>query len=83
MMKPTIHLNGSGRATLVSQALDAKHAIGLAVLALEAAAPNARDYYPQGPLAYGKAAAEHRERLEKLQSVYREIVELHEHAVDG
>jgi len=42
------------------------------------AAPNARDYYPQGPDAYAQAAREHGSRIERLRAVLEEIAQLHE-----
>lgn len=42
--------------SLIEQLLDADAAIGEAVRALGEAAPNPRDYYPQGPDAYTVAA---------------------------
>ena len=40
-------------------------------------APNARDYYPQGPDAFNKAADEHEARmsaLAKMREDFREVV---------
>lgn len=79
MRLPTIHLNGTSKAAL----LDAYEAAGSAVLAaseaLAEAAPNARDYYPQGDGAFKQAQEEHNVRMMKLNSVLFELQQLAEH----
>lgn len=79
MQKPTIHLNGSGKRHLADTYRDANEALYQAIKALEQAAPNARDYYPQGPDAYRQASKEHAERLAKLVQIRQEIDELCDH----
>jgi hypothetical protein len=83
MMAPTIHMNGTGRQRLLSDAIAAGDAVLAAIERLAAAAPNARDYYPLGPTAYRTAAAEHDGRVERLRSVYRELAELAEAIANG
>ncbi len=66
MMTPSIHLNGTTRDLLLDQAVDAIGALRTAIEAVMRTAPNARDYYPQGPDAFTKASAEHQDRLSRL-----------------
>ena len=47
MIKPTIHLNGTSKDVLAKQYNDAVVLLRGALQAMEDAAPNARDYYPQ------------------------------------
>ena len=70
---PTVHLNGTGREGLVEPLRAALSALRAASRAVESAAPNARDYYPQGAGAYEAAAREHASRLAKIESVTREL----------
>jgi hypothetical protein len=76
MQLPTIHLNGTSKAELIEQLCEASQAIDLAYSALKQAAPNGRDYYPQGPEAYTAARAQHEDRLRRLDAVKAEIDEL-------
>lgn len=73
---PTIHINGTSLEVLSKQYTDAAIAVSNAISALYSAAPNARDYYVQGPDAYNHAAKDHAERINKLNSVYRELEEI-------
>jgi hypothetical protein len=73
MMKPTIHLNGTSRSEIERQLGEAAAKVQDAIKAVCAAGPNGRDYYPQGAAALDQAMAEHRSRVERLESVYREI----------
>ncbi len=59
MLLPSIHLNGTSAEQLLEQACEAGNAVRAAIVALEAAGPNARDYYPQGDDAFTRARAEH------------------------
>lgn len=70
---PTVHLNGTRGADLVSQHRDASDAVREAMELLAAAAPHGRDYYVQGPDAYIKARAEHDARMGALRKVYEEL----------
>lgn len=78
MQTPTIHLNGTSKEALLEQWEEAYNALRIAIEKLAAAAPNGRDYYPQGPDAFAKATEEHRERLRKLTTVHAELQELAE-----
>ena len=83
MTKPTIHLNGTGKESLLQQTLDAAHAIQAAMDALSNAMPNARDYYPQGPDAIKQAYAEHTARMDMLRQIYDDLFALAEHISDS
>jgi len=76
MTTPTIHLNGTSREALEAAYRKAYDALYPAMDALRETAPNARDYYPQGPEAVEAAQDEHIERMRKIEDVYREITAL-------
>lgn len=76
---PTIHLNGSSVDSLIEQIETAGHALMAAHGALVLAAPNARDYYVQGPDAFDKAVQEHEARLAKVKAVYKETSAIYEY----
>jgi hypothetical protein len=80
--KPTLHLNGTSRARLSETFLAAYHATKRAIDAVGEAAPNGRDYYPQGPDALNEAVREHRERMHALMSVQQDMMELAEHVME-
>jgi hypothetical protein len=73
MQYPTVHLNGTSKQELLDQACEAAQAIALAVNALENAAPNARDYYPQSGDAITLARSEHLARIKALVGVQTEL----------
>jgi hypothetical protein len=58
-MPPTFHLNGTSRDVLDQQYENALAKLQDAIKALEDASPNGRDYYLQGPNAFGIAQASH------------------------
>lgn len=74
LMVPTVHLNGTSGEDLESQLEEAVQTVMNAITALAEAAPNARDYYTQGPGAFGKAVAQHELRAEKLRGVRDELM---------
>jgi hypothetical protein len=76
LITPTIHLNGTSKAELAEQLANAANALMDARKALQAAAPNGRDYYPQGEQAIAKATDQHRARLMKLREILAEIQSL-------
>ena len=78
MERPTVHLNGTSREALSLAYEGAAEALRLALVALGEVAPNARDYYPAGPGAYGRALREHASRVDRLKSVRDELVSLWE-----
>ena len=79
MQKPLVHFNGTSKNTLAEGYHAAATAITAALDKLIEAAPNARDYYPQGPDVYSVARREHDARCEALRAVYRDMAELYEH----
>jgi hypothetical protein len=76
---PTIHLNGTGAATLEAEYQAARLAVAAAADKLAAATLNLRDFYPQEPGNWEKAKAERAEMLKALESVeaYAEAWEIH------
>jgi hypothetical protein len=83
MMVPTIHMNGDSRETLLGQCRKANDALWDAINALQEMAPNGRNYYWQGTDALGKAVAEHRERMNGLYAVKKEIENMMEAIADA
>jgi hypothetical protein len=82
MMLPTIHMNGTSARALLEGYCDAISAIHDALDALARAAPNGRDYYPQGPDTCALADAEHDARKRALVGVLDELQTLAEHVAD-
>jgi len=80
---PSIHMNGSDADTLFEGYAEATGAIRKALKAMEAASPNARDYYVQGADAYGQAVKQHVARADKLLEVQKEIFEILESVADA
>jgi len=81
-LTPTIHLNGTSREALLDQVTEAAQAVYAALGKVCDAAPNARDYYPQGPEAFTAARDQHDARCDKLREVFNELQEL-ALAIDG
>ena len=73
MTLPTIHLNGTSKKNLIQALCQASHALDAAYGALKETSPNGRDYYPQGPEAFGQAVTEHCSRLSRLDAIKDEI----------
>ena len=78
MMFPTVHLNGTSGADLLSQTTDAMLALSTALDALKIMGPHGRDYYVQGPRAIDSAMDEHIARIEKLEAVQADLVAISE-----
>lgn len=70
---PTVHLNGTARSDLADGYIEALSALKSAKKCLQDAAPNGRDYYPQGGDAIGKAMKEHWDRLARVEAVISEL----------
>lgn len=66
---PSVHLNGTGGATLRDEYAAAYDAIDKAIQALGNATCNARDYYVQSTESYYSARDQRREALGKLLDV--------------
>ena len=79
MTKPTIHTNGTRASDLTDAYCAAMLAVRAAMAKVSESCPNSRDYYPQGGNAYAEARAEHFSRLDRLDSVARELEQLAEH----
>ena len=79
MILPTLHLNGTSSESLADGYAEAMKHLRAAMRALDACSPNARDYYPQGPAAYGQAAREHEARAKSVRAVATELQALLEH----
>ncbi len=73
---PLVHLNGTGKRSLVEQLCNSSDAVRKAIDALCQGAPHGRDYYLKGGDAYKQARAEHDDRLSRLQGVLDELDEL-------
>jgi hypothetical protein len=72
-MIPTRHLNGTSQKDLDANYETMLAALQSAIKAMEAASPNARDYYVQGPDAFGIAQAQHVERILRVADVKNQI----------
>lgn len=83
MRHPTIHLNGTARAALEEAFQEARNAVIEAIGMVARCAPNARDYYPQGPSAFSEAVREHAARLRALSKLNEELAALAAHAADA
>lgn len=83
LVKPTIHLNGTGRKSFEKQYEDASQALNNALEALSEMTPNGRDYYVQSNAAFAEAVVQHRARMAKLIEVKAEVDALWEHLVDS
>lgn len=82
-MLPTIHRNGTSKGELDEQYMTAARAVQDAIRAVQAASPNARDYYVQGPEAAQAAIREHSKRLELLNTVLMDLQAIWEHIVEA
>ena len=80
---PTIHSNGTSQDDLQQLVDNASASVAVAISELAKAAPNARDYYPQGPHAFTAAVAQHQARLAKLEAVNDELFALQVGIADG
>lgn len=75
---PTVNINGTSRDALIIDYSAALHALGLAMIRVEAVAPHGRDYQ-LAPHRYAVARTEHRERVSHLQFVIDELRVILEH----
>jgi len=73
---PTVHLNGTSKESLVEQLSEANNAVQDALKALGQANPHMRDYYVQEDGAFYWARDQHGDRMRRLASVGRELVEV-------
>lgn len=82
MMHPTVHSNGTSKQALYDQMRAACDALRAAQQAMMEAAPNGRDYYPQGDETFTAAVVQHGARGARIVSVLREYEEMLEHLID-
>lgn len=82
MMIPTVHLNGTGKASLQAELRTAYEALEDALKALRSVTVHGRDYYPQGPEAYSMARAEMDIRIGALGKVQQDVLTMWQ-ALDG
>jgi len=73
MQFPTVHLNGTDYKTLYNEYMNAYDRVDDALQALREVTVHGRDYYVQDGNAFEQARREHIERLEKLESVKRDL----------
>ena len=71
---PTIHPNGDTAKTLIEQLLSVRNALVSTTGALRDAAPNARNYYPQGDMAFTAARNQYNRRMDALLNIQDEIL---------
>jgi hypothetical protein len=83
LFTPTIHLNGTGRESLIYQATGAAGAVIRAQQALGEAWPHGRDYYPQGPDALRAAETQFREWQAALEKVREGLMKLAERIAEA
>jgi len=79
MTFPTIHRNGTYASDLLKGLLAAMNALREAERKITDAAPNGRDYYPQGDAAINHAIEEHCDRLTRLEAIRHELDQIAEH----
>ena len=77
MMIPTIHLNGTSRASLLSELESAHAAMSAAIDALRQVTVHGRDYYVQGEHAYTQARSEMDARLIALKDIANDVLTMH------
>jgi uncharacterized membrane protein len=70
---PTVHLNGTSKAALIEQLEAAYDALVTAENTIRQAAPNGRDYYPQGSNVIYDAIEQNVARQQKVREVREEI----------
>ncbi len=73
MQLPTIHSNGTSRIRLVNALEEVSNKLNDAYESMREAAPNGRDYYPQGPEALQQATREHLDRMRRLDEIKAEV----------
>ena len=76
---PTVHTNGTSAHELRDQLQAAIEALRTAQQKLEQAAPNGRDYYPQGGTAQVSALQSHDHRWMQLSRMLTELEEQRDH----
>lgn len=82
MILATIHLNGTSVEVLYEQQIAVSHACRALLRALENAAPNGRDYYPQGDEAFRAAAEQHLQKVRSVEALLADTYTVLEHLAD-
>lgn len=77
MMIPSVHLNGTGKASLLAELEEAHNALLVADQKLRQVTVHGRDYYVQGANAYGQAREEMDRRLAALDQLMKDVREMH------
>jgi hypothetical protein len=80
---PTIHLNGTGAASLEAEYRAVREAVTATEELLQAATCNLRDFYPQEPGAWQRAQDERIEAFRLLQLVSNYVEQWEVHAADA
>jgi hypothetical protein len=83
LQMPVVHLNGTGKETLLVQYENASVALRKAVDALYAMECNARDYYPLGDQAFTRALGQQLARIESVRRVLDEVGAIWEHVQEA
>lgn len=80
-LRPLVHMNGSSADYLLSTLSEAQESLLVTLRAMNAAAPNARDYYPlgDGESAFKAARDLHDRFMRELRAMRAEIVCAMEH----
>ena len=77
IIAPVLNMNGSDGNVLCKQLRDAGMAVREAIDATQEITVHGRDFQTQDPDLYRKAARQHTDRLQRLDSVLVEITQLH------
>ena len=80
---PTIHLNGTGAQALEKEYQAVREAVDTAIIVLERATCNARDFYPQEFTAWQRARDERAEAFHLLRLVSEYAEQWETHAADA
>lgn len=83
MTLPTIHLNGTGRQTLLDGYENARTAVRDALDVLRAVEFNPRDYYVQGDTAWTAARDERETMQRELHRIQTELETILIHVADS
>lgn len=73
ILAPTVHLNGTNGDDLLAQVCVPMNNIRWALEALNSSGPHGRDYYLHGSEAFPRAVEEHKSRVLRLESVFKEL----------
>lgn len=70
---PLVHLNGTGRQSLIDEVRDAVNALHAARDAVATMTVHGRDFYPVGMEHFDAYRSQHRDRLARLEDVQEEL----------